>query len=60
MVNHFLPGTVWIQLPAWSSGAVGPKVRVIEPSAFAASGSRVLLRLGNAWPVWSSDRVWGS
>ena len=60
MVNHFLPETVWIQLPGCSSGAVGPKVRVIEPSALVASGSRVLFLLGNGWPVWSSDRVWGS
>jgi hypothetical protein len=57
MVNHFLPETVWIQLPGFSSGSVGPNVRVIDPSGLAASGSRVLFLLGNDCPVWSSDRV---
>jgi len=32
---------------------------VIEPSGWWRAG-RVCLRLGNGWPVWSSDRVWGS
>ncbi len=43
-----------------SSGEVGPNVRVIDPSALVASGSRVLFLLGYGWPVCSSDRVWGS
>src|SRR5215208_4309212 len=38
MMNHPLPGTVWIQLPsATPSGFSGPRWMVVDPSALASA-----------------------
>ena len=60
MMNHPLPGTVWIQLPsATPSGFSGPRWMVVDPSALARRPGWVALAAGpgEALGVCSIDLV---